>query len=72
MTVHEQHSHEPLSEEMARNWAYDGRVYVDFSGNQRSLRPDIEPMLDAYLTRQNERVDEYNRMVDEVSLCYRH
>lgn len=67
MTVHEQHAHEPLSDETARSWAYDGRVYVDFSGNQRALRPDIEPMLEAYLVRQNERVDEYNRMVDDVT-----
>ena len=52
----EQHAHEPLSDEMARNWAYDGRVYVDFAGNQRTLRPDIEPMLEDYLVRQNERV----------------
>ena len=66
-TVSEQHAHEPLSDEMARNWAYDGRVYVDFAGNQRTLRPDIEPMLEDYLLRQNERVDEYNRMVDDVT-----
>jgi hypothetical protein len=64
-TVAQQNEHVPLGPS-AVNWTYDGYGYVDYIGNRRKLRPDIEPMLEVYLERQNERVAEYNKMVTEV------
>lgn len=63
--VHQQNEHVPLGESAA-NWTYDGYGYVDYIGNRRSLRPDIEPMLEVYIDSQNVRVREYNKMVEEV------
>ncbi len=63
--VHQQNEHVPLGESAA-NWTYDGYGYVDYIGNRRTLRPDIEPMLEAYVEKQNERIREYNVMVEEV------
>lgn len=63
--VHDQNEHVPLGASAA-NWTYDGYGYVDYIGNRKTLRPDIEPMLEKYLERQNERIKEYNKMVQEV------
>ena len=63
--VHDQNQHIPLAASVS-NWTYDGYSYVDYIGNRRTLRPDIEPMLDEYVERQNDRITEYNKMLEEV------
>jgi len=41
-------------------WGYDGQLYHDYDGTQRSTRPDVEDILAEYLAEKNKAVDELN------------
>ena len=41
-------------------WGFDGHVYHDYDGTQRSTRPDVEDILLEYLAERNRAVDDLN------------
>jgi len=41
-------------------WWYDGKNYVDFFGNSVTTRPDAEDLINEYLAKQNENIQQSN------------
>lgn len=48
------------------NWWYDGHVYVDINGTRRTLRPDIEKLVELYVEAENAKIAEYNALLEQL------
>jgi hypothetical protein len=46
-------------------WWYNGDVYVDIHGTRRSIRPDVEELVQAHLAQRNSEIDRYNQFMSE-------
>lgn len=56
-----------LTEPLPVGWFFDGQHFIDYDGNKSSLRPDIDDIVERYLTTKNASVREYNQILNEVN-----
>jgi hypothetical protein len=52
--------------ELPGNWWFNGQYYIDISGNQRQLRPDIDRLVERYVVDENIKIDAYNALIAEM------
>jgi len=56
-----------LTDPLPIGWFFDGQHFLDYDGNKSSLRPDIDDIVERYLTTKNASVREYNQILNEVN-----
>lgn len=47
-------------------WWYDGKMYVDIHGYKSEFRPDIDIFLDQYIIEQNNKILNYNELLQST------
>eukprot|EP01041_Mallomonas_annulata_P000798 gene798-1550_t len=55
-----------ITDTLPHGWFYDGSHFLDFNGNRRILRPDIDDIVLNYIEEKNSSIDEYNSILDEI------
>lgn len=56
--------------ELPAGWWYDGYSYLDLHGNKSTQRPDIDALCEMYIRNENDRIAEYNALMNECKhLC---
>ena len=53
--------------ELPEGFLYDGQHYVDFEGHTFYHRPDLDDIIDEYVQRENESIQEYNLKLQQFN-----